>query len=73
MDACACFFLIFFLLLSLIMIALLISMDSLEPLHYGITYNKITKTIGTDVYDSGRYLIGPLNNFIIYPGYLVTI
>jgi len=55
------------------MIMLLISMDSLEPLQYGITYNKITKFIGNDVYDSGRYLIGPAQAFIMYPANLVNI
>jgi len=59
--------------LSLTMILLLISMDTLEPLQYGITYNKITKTIGQDVYSSGRYLIGPTKGFIVYPANLVTI
>jgi hypothetical protein len=48
-------------------------MDSLEPLQIGIAYNKITKTIDNHVYDSGRYLIGPLKGFIIYPSNLVTI
>jgi regulator of protease activity HflC (stomatin/prohibitin superfamily) len=48
-------------------------MDSLEPLQYGITVNKITKTIGTEVYESGRYLIGPFKSFLVYPANLVTI
>lgn len=73
MDACVCFCLIFFILLSLLTILLLLSMDSLEPLQYGITINKITKTVGNEVYDSGRYLIGPTKSFIIYPANLVTI
>jgi hypothetical protein len=73
MDACAWFSLIFVILICLGMIGLLISMDSLEPLQYGITYNKITKTIGTEVFDSGRYIIGPTKGFIVYPANLVTI
>ena len=73
MDACACFSLILFILLSLTTIGLLISMDSLEPLQYGITLNKITKTVGDQVYDSGRYIIGPTKSFIVYPANLVTI
>lgn len=48
-------------------------MDSLEPLQIGIAYNKITKTIDNTVYDSGRYFIGPLKGFIVYPDNLVTI
>ena len=55
------------------MLILLISMDSLEPLEYGITYNKFTKTVGTEIYDSGRYIIGPWMSFITYPANLVTI
>jgi hypothetical protein len=57
----------------IIVLFLLFSMDSLEPLELGITYNKITKSIGTNVYESGRYIIGPLNSFISYPANLVTI
>lgn len=59
--------------ISLTMILILVSLDSLEPLQYGITLNKITKTIGTEVYESGRYLIGPFNSFLVYPANLVTI
>jgi hypothetical protein len=57
----------------LLVIILLFSMDSLEPLEYGITYNSISKSIGTSVYESGRYIIGPLNSFIHYPANLVTV
>ena len=60
-------------IISITMILLLLSMDSLEPLQYGITYNKITKVIGTEVYVSGRYLIGPTKSFIVYPANLVVI
>jgi hypothetical protein len=73
MEACALFSLIFCILLSLGVILLLLSMDSIEPLEFGITYNKITKMIGTEVYENGRYLIGPWNSFIIYPANLVTV
>lgn len=73
MDTFALIFLISCIVISLVMILLLISMDTLEPLQYGITYNKITKTIGKDVYVGGRYLIGPMKGFIVYPANLVTI
>lgn len=59
--------------ISLVMIFILISMDSLEPLEYGITINKVTKTVGKEVYESGRYIIGPLKSFIVYPANLQTI
>ena len=48
-------------------------MDSLEPLQYGITYNKFSKQIGSEVYESGRYLIGPFQKFIVYPANLITV
>jgi len=73
MDTYALIFLIICVVISLVMILLLISMDTLEPLQYGITYNKITKVIGKDVYVSGRYLIGPTKSFVVYPANLVTV
>jgi regulator of protease activity HflC (stomatin/prohibitin superfamily) len=59
--------------LSLIVILLLISMDSIEPLNYGIQYNKITKSISTETYENGRYIMLPWKTFITYPSNLVTI
>jgi len=60
-------------LVAISLLFLLISMDSIQPLHYGITYNKITKYVSSDVYENGRFFIGPLTSFITYPGYLVNI
>jgi hypothetical protein len=48
-------------------------MATLEPLEVGITYNKITKTIGTDVYPGGRYFIAPWKSFLVYPSNLISI
>ena len=73
MDTCACICLTFIVLVGLALFGLLISMDSLEPLEYGITYNKFTKTVGTEIYDSGRYIIGPWMSFIVYPANLVSV
>lgn len=73
MDTSALVCLIICIVLGITMLIVLVSMGSLEPLEYGITYNKFTKTIGTDVYESGRYFIGPFKGFIIYPSNLVTI
>ena len=73
MDSCALICLIICIVLGLVMILLLLSMDSLEPLEYGITYNKFSKKIGTEVFESGRYLIGPFQKFIVYPSNIVTI
>jgi hypothetical protein len=73
MDVGACLCLIFCIVMGLAMTILLISMDSLEPLQYGLTYNKITKTVGEEVFESGRYIIGPTKGFLVYPASLVTI
>jgi hypothetical protein len=48
-------------------------MSSLEPLEYGITHNRITKTIGSEVYENGRYILWPWMGFIIYPANFVTV
>lgn len=60
-------------IISLVLLILLLSMDTIDPLQYGITINKITKNIGKDVYENGRYVIGPFNNFIRFPANLVTV
>ncbi len=57
-------------LIFITLLLLILSMDSIKPLHYGITYNKISKYVSEEVFDNGRYLIGPLTSFIIYPAYL---
>ena len=52
------FFIIF------IIIYLLISMDVVEPLEYGLPYNKFTKNIGKKAYESGRYILNPFKSFL---------
>ena len=61
------------LFIILLIIYLLISMDVVEPLEYGLTYNKLTKNIGNSVYESGRYILNPFKAFLKYPKNLVTI
>ena len=73
MEPCALISLISCIVLCLLVIFLLVSMDSLEPLQYGLTYSKFSKKVGTEVYESGRYLIGPFNSFIVYPANLITV
>lgn len=73
MDNCSGIGLVFCIVSGLGVILLLISMDSLEPLTVGITYNKFNKKIGEETYESGRYLIGPFMNFIVYPSNLITV
>lgn len=48
-------------------------MATIEPLHYGITYDIISKNVGKEVYDNGRYFISPFKSFIIYPANYITI
>ena len=73
METGALICLIICLVMSLAVLLLILSMGSLEPLEYGITYNKITKTIGSTVFENGRYIIGPWMSFIVYPANLVTV
>jgi regulator of protease activity HflC (stomatin/prohibitin superfamily) len=48
-------------------------MDVVEPLEYGLPYNKFTKNIGKEAYDNGRYILNPFKSFLKYPKNLVTI
>ena len=73
MNKYAIYSIVFIIVLLVTIIILLVSLDSLEPLEYGITYNIFTKTIGTVVYSSGRYMIGPFQHFIAYPANLITV
>ena len=57
----------------LLFLYLLISMDVVEPLEYGLPYNKFTKNIGKSAYDSGRYILNQFKSFLKYPKNLVTI
>lgn len=46
-------------------VGLVFSAGTVEPIAYGIKYNKFSKNVESpDVYDGGWYLIGPLNSFI---------
>ena len=73
MEFFQCICLLVCILITITFLFLLLSMDTLEPLEYGITYNKITKNIGTEVFENGRYIISPLQNFIVYPASYITV
>ncbi len=73
MDFLVLFVSLFFILLTLTAVLLLVSMNSLEPLQWGISYNSITKSIGTDIYESGRYILWPWIGLIVYPANLVNV
>ena len=54
--------------LLVILIFMLISIGTVEPIEFGIIYNAITKKVDTEnVYPGGWYLIGPFNSFIVFP------
>lgn len=52
----------------IIVVAFAFMWDSVEPTEYGMTYNSITKTAGTDhIYEGGLYFVGPFKHFIKFP------
>ena len=56
------------------LVILIFSAGTVEPIAYGIKYNKFSKNVESpDVYDGGWYLIGPLNSFIQFPKTQVNI
>jgi regulator of protease activity HflC (stomatin/prohibitin superfamily) len=49
-------------------LALIISIGALEPVEYGLKYNKITKNVdGRHVYHGGLHVIGFWNEFVKFP------
>ena len=73
METCSLVLILICIVLSLTVLFLLISMDTIDPLQMGITINTISKTVGNETYTSGRYIIGPFTSFIRYPANLVTV
>jgi hypothetical protein len=64
--ACYCCTTVVVLVLALI--GLYISASTVEPISYGLKYNKLSKNVdGTTVYEGGWFFIGPLSKFIQYP------
>lgn len=56
------------------LVVLFFSAGTVEPIAYGIKYNKFSKNVDeTAVYEGGWYLIGPLNSFIQFPKTQVNI
>jgi len=50
------------------------STSTVEPIAYGIKYNKFSKNVeSNETYDGGWYFIGPLNSFIQFPKTQVNI
>jgi hypothetical protein len=64
--ACGCCTTLLLLVIGLIVIVF--STGTVEPIAYGIKYNKFSKNVeSNDVYDGGWYFIGPFNSFIQFP------
>jgi len=60
--------------LIVVLIILLVSIGTVEPIQYGIVYNSITKKVDLDtIYPGGWYFIGPINSFITFPATLVNL
>jgi len=60
-------------LLVTILIFVLVSIGTVEPIEYGIKYNAITKSVDpTKVYTGGWYFIGVFNSFETFPSTLVN-
>lgn len=57
----------------LAVITLALSLGYVEPNEYGLTYNWITKHIGSTVYHGGTHFIGPWNRFVEFPATMQTI
>lgn len=50
------------------------SLGAVPPLYHGIRYNGCTKYVDTvNVYESGRYFIGPWNHFVLFPATVQSI
>merc|ERR1711957_236573 len=60
-------------LVSLLFLAS-ISIGAVPPLSYGIRYNVYSKYADTqNVYSSGRYIIGPWSEFLLFPANVRTV
>lgn len=55
------------------MILAFFSIDTIEPLYYGLPYNKISKSVSNEPYENGMYFLSPVSYFIHYPAYADTI
>ena len=50
------------------------STSTIEPIEYGLKFNTISKTYDdTEVYTGGWHVIGPFNNFLIFPATVTNI
>ena len=56
-----------------LLIVMIVSIGTVEPIEYAVKYNSISKSIDKErVYPGGWYFIGPVYNFIKFPATLVN-
>ena len=57
-----------------LLIIILASVATVEPIEYGIKYNSFTKSIDAEnVYVGGWYVMSPIQSFLTFPATLVNI
>ena len=57
-----------------VLIIIICSVGTVEPIEYGILYNSITKSVNTEeVYSGGWYFIGPISSFFVFPSTMQNI
>jgi len=60
--------------LTLVGLVAALSLDQVPPLHWGVRYNKFVKSADIDsVFGPGRYLVGPMRQFLLFPSSVRTI
>ncbi|CAE8581277.1 unnamed protein product [Polarella glacialis] len=60
--------------LLLAVIAAAMSLAAVPPLYMGMRYNQFSKAADTEnMYDTGRYFIGPFNKFLLFPSSVQSI
>lgn len=59
---------------SVILAMFLVSLGSLQPTEFGLSYNRFNKAIDESyTYRGGRHFIGPANTFLVFPATLQTL
>jgi len=56
-----------------LIVYLFMSCHNVEVTEYALCYSLLTRTVGTQLYTSGRHFIGPFSCFIKFPSVLTTV
>jgi hypothetical protein len=63
-----CGFACFICCFIIILITMMVCVDTIEPIEYGVKYNSVSRTIDDKtIYDNGWYFTGPTNSFVTFP------